>query len=363
MPDPIVCIMYLGSRGGGSLFALQLIRHLRSSGARMSILGSVQAANTDLARFERLSDRIVTLDYSLKDLKSGRLLRYLRACLGHVRAIRACRPAAVVVTMNAPLCVPVVLLLRMAGLRIVYVAHDAVPHPGDFFPMVQRGAQGMLMALAHEVVALSAHVQQRLSARGGRTIRLIPLEAVETVEGHGHPAMPPGQVLDLLFLGRLLRYKGLQLLHDALVPMRGRGDWRLTIAGDGPLAPWVRQAFAGWPQVTLELGWLDETRIDTLMDQHHLLLCPYTEASQSGVVSRAMARGLPALVTPVGGLPEQVGPLLSQVLVAREATAPALAAALAGLLDDPAAVERLSRDGLEQSRRRCAATAWAELVR
>lgn len=359
-----ICIMYLGTKGGGSLFTLQLIQHLRRQARDARILTSIQSNNVDFSSFENASDLIEKIDIGRHHLKIRLLPRIFHGYVKHARTIKSSRPSMVIVTMNSPLCVPAVMLLRAARLRIVYVAHDAEPHPGDFFPCAQRIAHGVLMACAHEVVALSRHVQASLLAsgfRGRAPIRLIPLGTVETVRSGPHPAMPPKNVLALLFFGRLLRYKGLQILHDALLPLRVRSDWRLTIAGDGPFAAWVRQRFSGWPQIDLEIEWLSESRIDTLMDQHHLLVCPYTEASQSGVVSRAMARGLPTVVTPVGGLPEQVGPL-SETLVARATTAEALSSVLANLLDEPTAVDRLSRECLELSRQRCASTAWAQLV-
>ncbi len=190
---------------------------------------------------------------------------------------------------------------------------------------------------------------------------MIAIEALEPVREGSHPSMPPSRPLALLFLGRLLAYKGLPFLREVLEPMRGRSDWHLTIAGEGPLAGWVLNAFADWPQVTLELGWVDEARFDALIDAHHLLLCPYTEASQSGVAARSLARGLPTIATPEGALPEQIR-RLDPGLVADATTPEAFRRALTRILDDPNRIGRLSTKSLALTRSLRERAGWIDIV-
>jgi len=69
---------------------------------------------------------------------------------------------------------------------------------------------------------------------------------------------------------------------------------------------------------------------------------PYQEASQSGVLPIARHLGLPSLVTPVGGLLEQVEGGKSG-FVADDSSAHGLAAAIKKVFCDPAAYQNLSQ--------------------
>jgi glycosyltransferase involved in cell wall biosynthesis len=101
-------------------------------------------------------------------------------------------------------------------------------------------------------------------------------------------------------------YKGLDLLRDAFRLLRTRhSDARLRVVGEGRvevLAP----GLAGLPGARVEARWVAEAEIPNLIRSADALVLPYREASQSGVIPLGFALGVPAVVTPVGGLAEQV---------------------------------------------------------
>jgi glycosyltransferase involved in cell wall biosynthesis len=170
-----------------------------------------------------------------------------------------------------------------------------------------------------------------------------------------------GETVRLLFYGRLIPYKGLDLLAHALIPLRGRTGWSLTIAGTGPLEPEIRKVFATWPQVNLELGWISDDRTAELFSSHHLLLCPYVEASQSGVVAQALTWALPSLVMPAGALPNQIGGEMAGA-VAEAMTADAFRRALEGVLDRPESLKEFSRGAAKLIAKRQAVSEWTRLI-
>ena len=45
---------------------------------------------------------------------------------------------------------------------------------------------------------------------------------------------------------------------------------------------------------------------DKFVNENHLLLMPYLEASQSGVAAVSLGYNIPAIATQVGGIPEQL---------------------------------------------------------
>jgi len=279
------------------------------------------------------------------------------------RQIQAFRPQVAVIPMNFALAWPYCQAFARRRIPYIYVVHDAAPHPGDYARLWQSRMQRLLIREAAGVVALSDHVAGQIDASGlarGRGCTVIPLSAHDAAS-RATPRETPSGPLSLLFLGRLLPYKGLSLLAEALAPLRQHRGWRLTVAGEGPQAEEVRALFADMPQVDLRLARLGEEEVDGLIRDHDVLVCPYLEASQSGVIAEALYQGMPSLVTPVGGLPEQIG-FGRAGWVARAVSAAALTDALRELLEQPGALEPMSRGALDLVRVAGAGEAWASLI-
>ena len=102
---------------------------------------------------------------------------------------------------------------------------------------------------------------------------------------------------NILVLGRMKEYKGIDMLIEAIGSLQFN---RLTIAGGG-----ASQFHCDDQRVKLEEGWLPMTRIHELLSSHEILVLPYKEASQSGVLAMGIAAEMAMVVTRTGGLPEQ----------------------------------------------------------
>lgn len=253
----------------------------------------------------------------------------------------------VVTTMPHLWDVAVVPVIRPAGARYLLTLHDAKLHPGEE-SRLRHWAMGQQVRAADSIVVLSRHVQDQLTTCYGyppEHTRVIPLGAF-VFTSQPPRRYPEGRPFRLLFFGRILPYKGLDLLLEAYGQLRRRYGGRVTlsIAGSGDLAPYAA-ALAGLEGVAVHNGWIAEEEVGRYLEPADLMVLPYREASQSGVATTAYGAGLPVVATPVGGLAEQVVEGETG-LVARAITAGALADCLAVFLDDPAFYERASARAL-----------------
>jgi glycosyltransferase involved in cell wall biosynthesis len=168
----------------------------------------------------------------------------------------------------------------------------------------------MLIRLADQTVAPSRFVAGELGrlypGAAGR-IGVEPLAGLYRAASARPRAAPVGRPLRFLAPGRLVRYKGYRRLAAALDLMPSDLAYELTIAGDGPDRAEIERLFARRPSVRLDLRWHAPEEQAALFREHDVLLCPYDEASQSGLVCDALVHAAPAIVTPVGALPEQIG--------------------------------------------------------
>jgi len=258
--------------------------------------------------------------------------------------------------------------VRQAGLTYSVVVHDAASHPGDKTGLATKWLLRDV-AQADFVFTLSQEVANQLRDSGFGSARVSQLfHPALTYPSRVSAARPLGGPVRLLFFGRILPYKGLGLFMDALEILRAEGTYvEASVIGEGSLGrDRLRLESLG---VAIRNHWVCDEEVSDIFSSHDIVVATHVEASQSGVVATALAHNMPVVVTPVGGLVEQVDHGRTGV-VAHAATGEAVAAALRRLVRDPAerlrmreairgkaadrSSERFLRDMLSQMARPCA---------
>lgn len=155
----------------------------------------------------------------------------------------------------------------------------------------------------------------------------------------------------ILFFGRVSPYKGLKYLLRALPMIKSSVPGIcLTIAGEGDFQPDEVECMAD-DSVTVIHRRLDNAELAGLIQAAAVVVCPYTDATQSGVIMTAFAFGKPVVATRVGGIPEVVREGQTGVLVPPR-DPKALARAITELLLDESkrrrmesAIQGIAREG------------------
>jgi len=340
-----VLFQYLGRRGAITRMVLELAQTLRDAPHIVAsfvlsedVEGSdaIRGTGADITYVPTFSDAVgaVAGAFALRSLRAK-----LRATL------EAQRPDAVIELMTHVWSPFLEAEFRRARVRRIAVVHDASPHPGDPFGL----ATGWLLASAlraDRIVALSNHVAGQILAKNASVRQQLGV-LFHPVFNYAQRKQPraPGAPLRVLFLGRILPYKGLDLLVAALEELRARGlATAPTILGDGSLGVLKPRLEALGARVVNR--WLEDVDIAEALADSDILVAPYREASQSGVAAAALGAGVPVVVTPAGGLPEQILPGVDGE-VAAGVTASAIADALAPFAADPSRVEPYSRRIIE----------------
>lgn len=353
-----VCIWYWGRRGGGVRLTRELAEALRPDHRLSLSVSSYCEEPPDVG-----GDVPVHIVRTYRDRREFALsLARLPGALASLRGfLKRTEPDVVLAPMLAPWQAMLLPLLGRWRARTVAMVHDPEPHPGAGTAGIDWLTTRLAVRLAGRLVTLTEHSAERLRRIAPRWRRVevvphgIPAETAAEVTPRPFPA---GRPFRFLFFGRLESYKGLDLLAEAVWLLGEAGDWTVEIVGFGPEEERLRGALGRHPRARLRLGWVPEGEIEDIVSGADCLVCPYTEASQSGVVVQAIGAAVPSIVTPVGALPEQVeaGRL---GIVAGAVTAEALAEAMRAMMADPGAYEAFSREAADAARRRYA---WPKLV-
>lgn len=111
----------------------------------------------------------------------------------------------------------------------------------------------------------------------------------------------------LLFFGRLSPYKGIdELLIAFSKVVQIFPNVKLVIAGKGNYSYQLPEALNGSSSIITINRFIAESEIKSLFEQADVLICPYRDATQSGVLMTAAAFKIPVIVSNVGALPEYI---------------------------------------------------------
>lgn len=123
---------------------------------------------------------------------------------------------------------------------------------------------------------------------------------------------------NVLFFGRISPYKGLKYLFDAfseILQLKEFNNITLTVAGSGNFDFDIKP-YTVFPQIKIINEFVQPDLLAELVQNSSVVICPYTDATQSGVVMSAYAFKKPVIATRVGGLPEMVDDGSTGLLIA-----------------------------------------------
>ncbi|MDD3138102.1 MAG: glycosyltransferase family 4 protein [Lachnospiraceae bacterium] len=110
----------------------------------------------------------------------------------------------------------------------------------------------------------------------------------------------------ILFWGRIEPYKGVEYLLDAMLQVHNEyPDLNLVIAGRGKIY-FDDKPYKNLDYITFYNRFLSITELADLVDGCKYVVCPYKDATQSGVITTAFAFNKPVIGTNVGAIPEYV---------------------------------------------------------
>jgi glycosyltransferase involved in cell wall biosynthesis len=193
--------------------------------------------------------------------------------------------------------------------RLVLTIHDPRHHLGD------QGSQKTPQALydfgfrqASEVIVHAEEMSKVVSSEIGiPNSRLTVIPHIYLGED-GEPNKPTnGDPSMILFFGRIWPYKGLEYLIRAEPLISAKvPDVKIVIAGRGEDFERYRRMMSNPDRFVVYNDYVSNEDRKRLFAEAAVIVLPYLEATQSGVVPLAYAFQKPVVATAVGGLPEMI---------------------------------------------------------
>jgi len=218
----------------------------------------------------------------------------------------------------------ILLAMRMRGIKIVWSAHNLMPHDRSTLPFLDVWARKLLIGISSKIFVHGEHARRKLVERfpdaeqktciipHGNFVGYYPLGESKRVLREQLGIAQSSMVY--LFIGLCKPYKNLQEL--ILQFNRLEGDVALIIAGkfqDREYEALIRSTAASDNRIKIYSGYIPDGEMHRYLTACDAVVAPYRETLTSGTAMLAMSFGRPVISVAIGHLLDVVTPEVGEL--------------------------------------------------
>lgn len=235
--------------------------------------------------------------------RKGGLLNKLRNVLQLYRFIKKVNPDIIHFCFTLPPPFIFILYLRFPK---IFTIHDPFPHSGEY-KLRKELIKKISIKKSNKIVLLNKQDKDRFSSYYKVPQKRIIQSSigVYSVYQNFHEKDVTAIPYSVLFYGRISPYKGIEYLCKAAVELKKNiPDLSVFILGKGDFWFDIKPYEEGGVKFIHRFIEIDE--LVEYLKASQVVVCPYTDATQSGVIMTALAFKKPIIATNVGGIPEVI---------------------------------------------------------
>jgi len=211
------------------------------------------------------------------------------------------------------------LCTRMFGKKVIYTAHDIVPH--DRNTLLNRLIFRLVYKSQDEIIVHTEFIRNRILnefnilknkvhfiEHGVYNIQTTKEITCENARDYFNLSKDD---FVILFFGRIAKYKGVELIASNINKFTcENGKVKLIIAGE--VAKDYETDFLNFlnnidtTNIIQRLSFIKTSDVELLFKSSDVTILPYKEASQSGVLFLSYAYGTPVIASRIGGFPNYI---------------------------------------------------------
>jgi glycosyltransferase involved in cell wall biosynthesis len=291
-----ILILYLGTKGAGPALTYSFASECIESNHNITIVYSKK--NELKTKYLKLKAKLVDLEISNTILG---LLNILRIVKSIIKIIKLSRSSDVIfIPMFHPITVLILPIFKLFNKETISCIHDAKPHEGDNIKII-KFANKIIIKNSERIIAFSRnqanYLHQNYKCKNLYILR--------------HPSFShytfsnlENRHNQLIFFGRLEKYKGLDLLIETAKLIHDRLGIKTKVYGKISDAG-ILNMLSNSSSLQLYQGYLPDNELQKLLESTVTLILPYTSATQSGVLVLGYDAGCKIIATPVEGIIEQ----------------------------------------------------------
>mgnify|MGYP000011883856 FL=1 len=190
----------------------------------------------------------------------------------------------------------------------IVICHDPIHHSG--VGLLEKWMTTHYIKAASDIIVLTQSFIPIVEKRFGyckEHIHYMPHGRMSIYKQNTITPLTDCKNINFLFFGRIEDYKGLNTLAEAYKKLtHSYSHISLTVAGSGDFSKY-HSIFKKLPQANITNRYIEDKEINNFFSvPSTILVLPYLDASQSGVIPIALEYGLPIIASDTGGLKEQM---------------------------------------------------------
>ena len=302
-----VILISLQKYGGGPIDTLGFSNGLVNNGFFHQIIISDQ----NELKEEFLKENIKRKVYLIKTFQSNYFSFLINTFLflrwfSLIKILFKEKPKVVHVIQFHPWVIFIFLIKFFLNFKILYAVHDNPFEPKEDNPLFMNFMEKFFIKRADLVLTYSEFIKRSI-------IKYIHNKKIEILYLGIHKDLCPNfnkafdtskKDLNVLFFGRLEAYKGIDVLIKAFeILKKEKLDINLVIAGRGELEENLKNKISEL-KIEFKNYWISRNELCKLLQWADVLVAPYKQGTQSGIVNTSLAYGIPIIVTDVGSFSE-----------------------------------------------------------
>lgn len=306
-----VLIFFLYKEGAGPIFTLEMAKGLAANGCNVYVILSNKISNRDTWEKEKCFKYIQFIETGNKKTAIQATFNFfvkdqyiIRKRFNHI---------------NFDYCISTfyhpwapTLLNCFSGKKVV-ICHDPIHHSGVKF--LERFMTTKYIKCADDIIVLTKSfipiVEKRFKF-DKKNIHYIPHGRMSEYKNIAQSlaikhSFCKEKKISFLFFGRIEKYKGLHILAQAYrLLCEQYNNIELFVVGSGSFDEYTND-FNNLKNTTVINKYIPDNQIYSFFTKPNtILVLPYLDASQSGVIPVALEFGIPIIASDTGGLKEQL---------------------------------------------------------
>lgn len=308
-----ILVLYLGHRGAGPEYAYEMTKGLIENGIIVYAIISSTSDNVGLWDNLRLN-KLVKVDTpeGYRDAVWKTIFHFHKILKKIKKEFRYIRPDVCYTPMGHSWDGPILKYFQGKGCKVVTTIHDVILHQGENglkqLPMFLYDKIFNRQKVDKAVILSEAFRTYMEETRGFKSenVIVIPHGTFSNYDINKIGIPNPISEYNFLFFGRIVKYKGIGLLAKAYKKLSEEFDnVSLRIIGSGDLTE-HEETLNQCKNLRIENRYVDASEIqDFFMMPKTIVVLPYIDASQSGVIPIAMKENCLLIITDRVGLLEQ----------------------------------------------------------
>ena len=302
-----ILITFLFKEGAGPVFTLEMARGLAQNSCEVHALLSSKISNRKDWEKERSLKSVSFIETGTrKTAIQASYNFFFKEQFALRRKFMAIRFDYAISTFYHPWAFTVLKCFNVD--KRVVICHDPIFHSG--VGLLEKWMTTRYIRTADDIVVLTRSFIPIVAKKYGyreEHIHYMPHGRMSLYKQKGYRKTEENDAVNFLFFGRIGDYKGLNVLAKAYERIcQSYSNVTLTIAGSGDFSKY-KSLFENMTKVRIENRYIADGEIEDFFSvPHTVVVLPYLDASQSGVIPIALEYQTPIIASDTGGLKEQL---------------------------------------------------------